>query len=413
MKRILLLANAFPYGSWEPYLVNEIPYLCQSAEVSIFSLMLRKEQLAEKREISPQVQRVHKIFFAPAIIYLLWAFRALFDPNLYREIRLLSRTGRLSFSRIKILFIFLSRVHYEKNKILRVLRQDPIYSPNDEVVIYAYRFAYQPYLASLIKKYFTGRVKIVARAHGSDLYQSQAPGGYIPLRIATMKSIDEVHLVSEFGYHYLVQAFPDFSHKYHLSHLGVGRNQKRIVGKDLNQLRLVTCSTITSVKRLDLLVEALTLITDISVQWDHFGTGPLAKELEVATKNLPPNVQVVFHGQVENSQINKFFAQGKTDFLINVSESEGIPVSIMEALATGTPVVATRVGGNSEIVKDQINGFLLDSDPTSQVLANRLKKLYQMDKEEYDRLANGAYFSWEKNWDKEQNYLSFSKTLFS
>ncbi|NCO54621.1 MAG: glycosyltransferase, partial [Bacteroidetes bacterium] len=49
------------------------------------------------------------------------------------------------------------------------------------------------------------------------------------------------------------------------------------------------------------------------------------------------------------------------DLFINVSESEGIPVSIMEALSAGIPVIATNVGGTNEIVNNDV-GFLIDKE---------------------------------------------------
>lgn len=413
MKRILLLANAFPYGSWEPYLTNEIPYLCDVAEVSIFSLMLRKEQLAEKRELSPRVRRIHEIFFARSIVYLLWAFRALFDANLYREIVFLLRHRRLSLERLKILFVFLARVHYEKRKILRILRKDPIYSPDDEVIIYAYRFAYQPYLASLIKNYFTGgKIRLVARAHGSDLYENTVPTGYIPLREKTIGVLDQIHLVSNHGYEYLRASFPAYADKYCVSHLGVKRNTLRKKPKDCETLQILTCSTLTPGKRLHLLVESLRLIEDFPVYWQHFGEGPLAEEIQREAKNLPKNIKVIFHGQVDNSEITDFFAGESADFLVNISESEGIPVSIMESLASGTPVIATDVGGNGEIVKNNVNGFLIEAAITAPKLAFYLRKLQEVKEEEYAEMVVGAYESWKNNWDLEQNYLSFSQGLF-
>ena len=53
---------------------------------------------------------------------------------------------------------------------------------------------------------------------------------------------------------------------------------------------------------------------------------------------------------------------------INVSSTEGIPVSIMEAMSFGIPVIATAVGGTPEIVNNE-NGYLLSKDPSAKELA--------------------------------------------
>ena len=49
------------------------------------------------------------------------------------------------------------------------------------------------------------------------------------------------------------------------------------------------------------------------------------------------------------------------DYFINLSDSEGIPVSIMEAMSVGIPIIARDVGGNREIVTNN-NGCLLEGD---------------------------------------------------
>jgi len=46
---------------------------------------------------------------------------------------------------------------------------------------------------------------------------------------------------------------------------------------------------------------------------------------------------------------------------MNLSETEGIPVSIMEAQSAGVPILATNLGGTSEIVNNE-NGFLVEKD---------------------------------------------------
>ena len=72
---------------------------------------------------------------------------------------------------------------------------------------------------------------------------------------------------------------------------------------------------------------------------------------------------------MSNQQIIDFYAKTPLDLFINVSESEGIPVSIMEAMSFGIPAIATNVGGTNEIV-NQKNGYLIDSESTSEEISN-------------------------------------------
>jgi len=62
------------------------------------------------------------------------------------------------------------------------------------------------------------------------------------------------------------------------------------------------------------------------------------------------------------------------DALVLPSANEGTPVSVIEALAAGTPVVATRVGGVPDVVREGEEGFLVETGATDD-LAERLCRL--------------------------------------
>lgn len=80
-------------------------------------------------------------------------------------------------------------------------------------------------------------------------------------------------------------------------------------------------------------------------------------------KDFKGNSQVKFTGMLKRSQIVPYYQQAKA--LIYPSQSEGMPLTILEAMATGLPVIASNVGGIKDIITDQIDGFLInDIDPT-------------------------------------------------
>ena len=94
---------------------------------------------------------------------------------------------------------------------------------------------------------------------------------------------------------------------------------------------------------------------------------------------------------------------------VNVSESEGIPVSIMEALAAGVPVLATDVGGTSELVGEN-NGILLPPNPTAGQVGAGIADLLERQKREPSwRRAIRAEIR--DRYDARENYSAFCEDI--
>lgn len=86
------------------------------------------------------------------------------------------------------------------------------------------------------------------------------------------------------------------------------------------------------------------------------GTGPLQPNLVALVDSLNINENVIFHGQRSDvQQILKEF-----DIFILVSLWEGMPISIIEAMSAGLPIVSTNVGGIPDMIDDKIDGILID-----------------------------------------------------
>jgi glycosyltransferase involved in cell wall biosynthesis len=80
--------------------------------------------------------------------------------------------------------------------------------------------------------------------------------------------------------------------------------------------------------------------------------------------------RVVFAGY---ETVEKIWASNHV--LVMPSRAEGLPLAIVEAMLCARPVIATDVGGNSEVIEDGITGFLADA-PTVTSLANSLERLW-------------------------------------
>ncbi|RKX32784.1 MAG: hypothetical protein DRP46_00375 [Candidatus Zixiibacteriota bacterium] len=100
------------------------------------------------------------------------------------------------------------------------------------------------------------------------------------------------------------------------------------------------------------------------------GDGPLRAELEELTASYGLEKNISFLG--DRNDVPRILAG--LDAAALSSLSEGISLTILEAMSCGLPVVATAVGGNSEIIKNGQNGFLVDTDNTAE-LADKLSLL--------------------------------------
>jgi len=100
------------------------------------------------------------------------------------------------------------------------------------------------------------------------------------------------------------------------------------------------------------------------------GEGPLQNELKRRARMMNIENDLIFAGY--QHRVNPFYAA--IDVLINPSHTEGLSNVILEAMACRVPVVATRVGGNSEVIQDGYNGYLVE-DGQYDTIVNILHKL--------------------------------------
>jgi glycosyltransferase involved in cell wall biosynthesis len=102
------------------------------------------------------------------------------------------------------------------------------------------------------------------------------------------------------------------------------------------------------------------------------GDGPTRTSVESLVREWSLHDEVRFAGECAPHQIPALLA--RADVFVLPSLREGLPGSVMEAMATGLPVVATDVPGTRELVVDGVTGYLVaPKDPTA--LADRLQQL--------------------------------------
>jgi glycosyltransferase involved in cell wall biosynthesis len=257
---------------------------------------------------------------------------------------------------------------------------------------------------------------LLSRAHGFDLYEERFNPPYIPLREETLSEVDRVFAISHHGESYLSERYPRHSNKFEVSRLGVhDPNQHNAPSQD-GKFRILSCSTINKVKRLELLVygldELVSSYPHLNIVWTHLGTGPLfSKTRKLAEKTLGDKVQFSFLGDIPNDEAHRYYRENPVDLFVNVSRYEGVPVSVMEALSYGVSVMATAVGGIPEIVSEA-NGKLLDKNPSPEQIAEGINSF--ITNPEHARQKGGeSKKMWENEFNAATNYPLFIKSLES
>ncbi len=117
------------------------------------------------------------------------------------------------------------------------------------------------------------------------------------------------------------------------------------------------------------------------------GDGPLRSELERLAVELAIENRVRFVGNISRAEVVAYMHLADV-FVLN-STYEGLPHVVIEAMLSGTPVIATKVGGTGELIQDRSNGRLISAQDVSS-LVQALQELLASS-EERSRLAAAAY----------------------
>ncbi len=408
--KLILLANGFPYGPWEPFLETEVKYYRDFDQIHVCAMQLRREHRDRVRPLPSERFHVCPVPFSLAAC-IPGCFRALVSREFYGEFRRLFKAHAFSLSRLAWLFFYMSRSYHEAAVIGRYLRKAGLAGTAERVVLYSYRFDYQPYVALLLKKKYLPNSVILARGHRYDLYEDARSNGYIPLRPLLLEKLDRIVLIAEDGRRYLAEKYPAWADRLTVSRLGTEDHGTCPAPAERAPLRLVSCSTLLPQKRVELIVRALGLLTDLPVRWTHYGDGPLRGEIEALCRTLPENVSWELKGHIDNTALLAEYARTPYHLFINVSSSEGIPVSIMEAMSFSIPAAATDVGGTGELVLDGKTGVLLPADLSPERLAEAIRAVAAMADGDYQALRTRARAFWRDHYDADANYTAFAGEL--
>jgi glycosyltransferase involved in cell wall biosynthesis len=138
-----------------------------------------------------------------------------------------------------------------------------------------------------------------------------------------------------------------------------------------DRIELITVARLAKVKGLDVLLRAFAACRsqDRRLHLTIVGEGPLETELRAIAASLGVDEAVHFTGRRERRDIAVLHAE--SDVFVLASRAENLPVALIEAMMSGLPVVATRVGGVPELVSSARGRLVNRDDPEALAVALR------------------------------------------
>ncbi len=129
----------------------------------------------------------------------------------------------------------------------------------------------------------------------------------------------------------------------------------------------ITTSRLVYKNGVDILIDAVAKFKERrpNIKCLIIGDGPEMKKLKAKCKNLKVESNVIFLGHIVQNDLPLYFAI--SDMFIRPSRSEGLGSSFLEAMAAGTPIVGTPVGGIVDFLKDDETGYMAEKENSNSV----------------------------------------------
>lgn len=208
--------------------------------------------------------------------------------------------------------------------------------------------------------------------HGPDEFDD-VPGQRLALK---MQEADAVVCISQFARGQLMRiSDPAHWSKLRLCRLGVAPAQFQFALREGGAVpRLLCVGRLTPAKCQVLLVQACARLRDAGVpfQLTFVGAGPDRERVERAIRELGLQDRITLTGALNQEEVRAQFA--RADIFVLPSLAEGIPVVLMEAMASGVPCVTTPVNGIPELIQHEQTGLLARPGDVES-LAEQLRRL--------------------------------------
>lgn len=409
-----IIGDNYPFSLAESFFHEEVVELSKYfTRVIVFQtnihLVFEKKTLFEV----PKNVEIIELDTKTSLLCKLLAFFYLNPLELLKDFKLRKQKFNL-FDKIKSIRTCIhylaksKKIHIELNQFIHLSAFAP-----SELILYTYWLNEFSLGINSLKRLLP-QIRTFSRAHGWDLYEERHHPPFLPFRKKIITQLDGLFPISNHGKYYILKNYNiTDSSNIHVAHLG--SSAKNINSTRTDKLEILTIAFLSPVKNMEILISALSIL-DIPFHWTHIGNGSneYSKQIKTLVENKISNSEhkVSFLGTLSSQAIKDYLENSEIDLLINTSFSEGIPVSMMEAISAGIPIIGPNVGGIPEIISEDC-GFLLSKTPDENEIKNVLIKYYNLDVDTKLKIRKNAFLKWEKDYNSEKNYFLFSQKLKS
>ncbi len=380
-----------------PFMLQELPWLCAhfSRVVMVGNWGVRTitgEEQSPYAVLKPLSGRLRAWLAAP------------FRRELWQELRRMRREGCLTPRNALRLLAFTQRglkMHYWAERMLRA-------SNDATTTFYSFWMSYDAYAGALCKRRHP-RASFVARGHAFDIDTERNPLNPYLMKQFIAAEADGLYLISRTAKEQYMAYMQGRVPPEKVNVLAMGSAGQPADGcREAPRfaqgvLRVVSCAQIIPIKQVEVLVQALAQWNGMPLCWTHIGGGEGEQELRrLAAFKLDSKENVICEilGAQDSGKIQQIYETRAFDVFVNTSRKEGVPISIMEAMRYGTPVIAPDVGGIPELVTPEV-GWLFAPEEGAQGVLKALEALAAQTAEESQRMRTAAQQRWNSGYCSE------------
>lgn len=250
----------------------------------------------------------------------------------------------------------------------------------------------------------------VSTIHGSDLSIIGKNSVLKSLCRFTVKNSDVITVNSSYTKEQLVTIAPESKQKIQVIPMGVNPQQFYDISNDQMKKKFQNNQIILSVGRLIDLKGTVFLVESLPYILNHYpntlliiiGSGPEEERLHERVESLSLKEHVTFLGTLNHEDLIPYYHLADVFILPSIfkdGKTEALGVVLLEAMASGCPVIGSNVGGIPDIIRDGENGFLVP-EQNPEVLAEKITAVLS-NRAMADRFRQEGYdivqsrFSWD------------------